>query len=289
MTLAIAKLLPEPVIPSRVWNRSPRCTPSTSAAIASGWSPAGARSVTSSNSGTTRSYRPRASQPFEVGPDRVELFLERVEIATVVDPPGRDLPALLVVRLQRDPALGILPVDAALDEPRQPHVDGRVHDDDARVVAGPLRLDQQRDVVDDDRVLRGLGHPPEELRTNRGVGDRLQLLARLLADERLGRERGPVERAVGMEDVGPESLDELGERGAAGLDDLPGDDVRVDDDGAPPGERKGDGRLAGTDATGQADHQHADGVYERAHRAHRLLEPHSLGERYREYASPRRG
>src|SRR5215472_2423344 len=41
MTLAIVKVLPEPVTPSSVWNASPSWIPSTSPAMASGWSPAG--------------------------------------------------------------------------------------------------------------------------------------------------------------------------------------------------------------------------------------------------------
>ena len=41
MRLAMVKVLPDPVTPSRVWKRSPRRTPSTSLAIASGWSPCG--------------------------------------------------------------------------------------------------------------------------------------------------------------------------------------------------------------------------------------------------------
>ena len=39
-------LLPEPVMPSSVWNRSPRLTPSANLAIACGWSPAGWKSET---------------------------------------------------------------------------------------------------------------------------------------------------------------------------------------------------------------------------------------------------
>ena len=39
MTLAMVKVLPEPVTPSSVWYRSPRRMPSLSAATASGWSP----------------------------------------------------------------------------------------------------------------------------------------------------------------------------------------------------------------------------------------------------------
>ncbi len=37
----MVKVLPEPVTPSSTWSRSPRATPSMSAAIACGWSPAG--------------------------------------------------------------------------------------------------------------------------------------------------------------------------------------------------------------------------------------------------------
>ena len=42
MTFAIVKVLPLPVTPNRVWQRSPRSTPSTSCAMACGWSPVGA-------------------------------------------------------------------------------------------------------------------------------------------------------------------------------------------------------------------------------------------------------
>jgi hypothetical protein len=41
MTLAMVKVLPEPVTPSSTWSRSPVFTPSISWRIASGWSPDG--------------------------------------------------------------------------------------------------------------------------------------------------------------------------------------------------------------------------------------------------------
>src|SRR5215213_8613111 len=41
MTLATVIVLPDPVTPRSVWNRSPRSTPLNSSAIARGWSPAG--------------------------------------------------------------------------------------------------------------------------------------------------------------------------------------------------------------------------------------------------------
>src|SRR6188768_1175299 len=49
MTLATVKVLPDPVMPSRVWKRSPRRNPSTSWRIASGWSPVGENSETRRN------------------------------------------------------------------------------------------------------------------------------------------------------------------------------------------------------------------------------------------------
>src|ERR1019366_4039653 len=41
MTLAMVIVLPEPVTPRRVWNRSPRSSPAVSSLMARGWSPAG--------------------------------------------------------------------------------------------------------------------------------------------------------------------------------------------------------------------------------------------------------
>ena len=49
MTLAAVKVLPVPVAPSSTWLRSPLTMPSTSSAIAVGWSPAGSNSETSLN------------------------------------------------------------------------------------------------------------------------------------------------------------------------------------------------------------------------------------------------
>src|SRR5207249_2067143 len=51
---AMVALLPLPVMPRRVWNRSPRSTPVASASMAPGWSPAGAKSETTLNGGTVR-------------------------------------------------------------------------------------------------------------------------------------------------------------------------------------------------------------------------------------------
>jgi hypothetical protein len=44
ITLAMVKVLPEPVTPRRVWKRSPAWMPALSSAMAVGWSPVGRRS-----------------------------------------------------------------------------------------------------------------------------------------------------------------------------------------------------------------------------------------------------
>src|ERR1700730_13026225 len=49
MTFAIVIVFPDPVTPSRVWNRSPRSSPFVSSAIALGWSPAGSKGARRSN------------------------------------------------------------------------------------------------------------------------------------------------------------------------------------------------------------------------------------------------
>jgi hypothetical protein len=45
ITLAMVKVLPLPVMPSRVWCFSPPCRPATSWAMASGWSPRGSKGL----------------------------------------------------------------------------------------------------------------------------------------------------------------------------------------------------------------------------------------------------
>ena len=86
--------------------------------------------------------------------------------------------------------------------------------------------------------------------------DAVELGALLVVDERHGGQRGPVQRAVGQQDVLAERLDQRGQPLGAGFDDLAGDDVAVDDDAAALVERGGHRRLAGADTAGQTDAQH---------------------------------
>jgi hypothetical protein len=137
----------------------------------------------------------------------------------------------------------------------QAHLLRRHDDDHAAVLVAPGRLDQERHVVHDDPVGRRRRHPPQELLADGRVGDRFELLAPLVGDERTRRERGPVERPVGGQDLRPELLHERGEHLGA-FDDLARDQVGVDHDCAPVGEQLRDGRLAGADAAREPDHEH---------------------------------
>ena len=75
------KDLPDPVMPSSVWYRSPASTPAASCAIAFGWSPAAWKSDTSSNSATRPPYAGGVTFiPVPPSPDFVPMYR----------PPGRD-------------------------------------------------------------------------------------------------------------------------------------------------------------------------------------------------------
>ena len=83
--------------------------------------------------------------------------------------------------------------------------------------------------------------------------DGIQLLALRLVREDDASELGPVERAIGDEDLGPERAHDRRERGGARLDDFASEDVGVDDGDVGIFEEFGDGGFAGCDAAGEAD------------------------------------
>ena len=145
--------------------------------------------------------------------------------------------------------------------PPEPQVRGALDHDHGPVLGRILRFDEQRHVVDDDRAFRSRGDLAEELLADRGMGDRLELLAGLVVDERLLGEPGAVETAVGADDVGSEPLHQALQHRRSGLDDLAGDHVGVDDDGSPLGQQGRHRRLPRPDPTGQPDHLHGGGVY----------------------------
>ena len=127
------------------------------------------------------------------------------------------------------------------------------HDAPRRRTPARPHLGQQRDVVDDDRVLGRcrleLGAAPVDQR----VDDRLEPPAGVGVGEDERAHGGPVEVAVGREQVGPELLDDRRQPGRTPRHDLARDEVGVDDDGPELGEDRRHGALAGCDAPGQAD------------------------------------
>ena len=121
--------------------------------------------------------------------------------------------------------------------------------------AHPL-LDEQWDVLDDDRVRSGSGGQRAGAIPDRRVEDRLQVATSGVVAEDDGSEGGPVEAAVGGEDPVAEAGADAVEGGFAGGDDLAGEDVGVDEGRPELGEATGDRRLAGADAPGEAHFEH---------------------------------
>ena len=81
-------------------------------------------------------------------------------------------------------------------------------------------------------------------------------LALLVVTEGDRGQCGPIQRAVVVQDVVAERVDELAQPLGARFDHLSGDHVAVDDDAAELTERRGHRRLSGTDTAGQAYAQH---------------------------------
>ena len=212
--------------------------PSTSAAIASGWSPAGSRSVTSSEFCTRGSVPTGAT----VRSSPSGFDFQPVRWASVAAPRrAGQISSICVSRCARSPscrrptwplcggprrwparldaALGI-----ATETPRPPAGRG------ASRVAPPRRSPRRtRSPASTPRGAarrarrprRRVGHLAEELLADRGMRDRLELLAGLVVHEGHRRERGPVERAVGAQDLGPESVHELRQRRLSRVRPLP--------------------------------------------------------------------
>src|SRR5438105_3152959 len=107
MTLAIVKVLPEPVTPSKVWWGRPSPRPRTSCSIAAGWSPAGGNGLTNWNSGMVRSDPIRSRGGLGLGPDP-QIRPQRPDRRR---PDPRDPRVEVVERAERG-------VAARLDDPR---------------------------------------------------------------------------------------------------------------------------------------------------------------------------
>ena len=141
-----------------------------------------------------------------------------------------------------DPRLGRrVRDDDPLELPDAPGVDERhVVDDDARGVARRARRGTARATGARRRDARCRSAVP------RWPGPRTR------SRPSAGRSSGPSSWSTRVAERGPDRV----ERGLPRLDDLAGQRVRVDDDGAELGEAAGDGGLARRDAAGERDQGH---------------------------------
>ena len=152
--------------------------------------------------------------------------------AGVVDADVAGPSARFVIGLPGDPCGGILAVHSAgVDEPLQAHFSGNI-DDEVEMVGGCHRvLDEQRDVVDDDRRLGVPGEVFGGAVADRRVHEGIELRRVFGIDEGRGREGRTVEASRAIEHLRAEGLCEEFEQRLTGCDDLAGDLVGIDEHG----------------------------------------------------------
>ena len=264
---AMVALLPEPVMPSSVWNRSPRSMPSASCAMAFGWSPAGAKSETTLNGGTDRCYRggvtlPPGGESAAGGRARIWSHTSATRGAARRVPRVVDHDVRFASRSSRDACTATRARASGSDMPRcstrrSTATSGRHVDHDDRGEPATSGLDQQRDVEHDDVVGVVLGRDPaSRLGADRGMDDRVECLQRLRVVEDDRGEPRTVEAAVAVEDRRAEPLDDGREHrlpGSCSSRVIASASITT----APwAASRRRDGRLAGADASGEADQDH---------------------------------
>ena len=250
--------------------------------MASGWSPAGSMSVTRSKWGTRREYRCGETVMFPNrgggSPDgaaggAAARRSSSVQISAICFCSWGSSPALSttqVATFRRSSSVACSPMRRRASSRGTPRASRRSR----RVSSGASttmthaysnpRFDSTSSGTSWITTASGGASATrrQEFLADRRVRDRLQLLARRVVDERDGRERGPVERSVRLQDLGPEAFDELGEGRRPGFDDLTRDPVGVDHHRAPLREHLGHRRLPRADPARQPDHQHGPRFYE---------------------------
>ena len=184
--------------------------------------------------------------------------LSTTQVATVA--------AFLVGGLQRHPALGVVARDAPRLEPVEPQLARRLDDDHRAVLEA--RASTRRAAARRARRSPSAGAAATWRRNSSPIAGCViassSLRVSSSTNASLG-ERGPVERAVGREDVGPEPLDELGERRASPARPPRRAIASASMTTAPrAASMRGHGRLPRPDPAREPDHQHGGGVYARS-------------------------
>jgi hypothetical protein len=204
------------------------------------------------------------------------LFLEGAQPAVVelVDP-GVQLVDGVVVGQQHVGGGAALDVGRLRGDPRGRLVGGhpprRCETADAQVTLGfhdhhqmvrrrQSGLDQERDVVDHDRVGGGADGQFRGPLAYAWMDDLLKPAAGLLVAEDHGAQGGPVEGTVVGQHGRAEGRDDLGEAGRAGRHRLAGQRVRIDQHGAVVREPLRHRALARTDPAGEPHLQHRSSI-----------------------------
>jgi hypothetical protein len=189
-------------------------------------------------------------------PDVTGTFHQLTLRARIVKQYIGDRSSLLLGCLSGDPRAGVGLLHPALDQPLDPGLLIGVDDHHEREHRRHPGLDEQRDVLDHHRILGDGGDDLLTPARHQRVHDAVEELALVVVDERLGRQRRPVQCTVRQQDVVAERVDQGRQTLGSRLDDFPGDHVAIDDDAAAFVERGGHRRFAGADAAGQTDANH---------------------------------
>src|SRR5699024_302421 len=200
-------------------------------------------------------YEPRGD---DLLPEGIDLLEELIPGAGVIHHGVRGGEALLPADLGRDAAAGVLLIEAAgVDQAVDADLVRRVNDEHVVHLLVLAVLNEQRHVIDQYRhaIGAGLGEAVEGAFPDAGVGDGVEFFGGIRGGEGLSGELGAVEGAVRVEHPA-EGLSEFCERWFAGLDNLAGDLIGVDDPGAQGLQSGGDGRFPGSDAAGESDEKH---------------------------------
>ncbi len=165
------------------------------------------------------------------------------------------LESSLTVDLRGDDGLGLLDCfGVPLQQPRELPV-GRAVDDEDPVEALPAAaLHQQGNDVDLVWTVRSQG-PGGEFGAYGGVQDLLEQTPLCRVGENDLPQAAPVEPAGNVQDARTDCGRDPVQGRLAGLDDVPRDLVRVDDDGAARSEQVGDSRLPAGDTARESDRE----------------------------------
>ena len=118
-----------------------------------------------------------------------------VDASGVHDPDSANGSPLLIAGLRVDSRQCVLSAHAATLEALEPHVNGRIHNDDCIELVCEPRLDEERNIVDGQAVRRSTREDLLRFGGDERVGDRLKRAPRIIIGENQSGEATPVDVA----------------------------------------------------------------------------------------------